>query len=253
MLYSTCCRSRCLSRMGRTIWRLWRSHGLSRARSIELRSRPARTCSASCASPSSSVSSSRASRTCPKRSKRHEYGILCVSDFNFNSTSFTFNTVTSKICAYRDSNSDLSLSSQALCRLVHFRPGHCLYNVCRALYLFVHCAHFIALSNPFHYNTNERRLNNWSVAQGQVYATLIGWNRRGGRTWAIRNYNEELVRGSERDGDGDGAPNNVALPSWHLLPRPRQDARNRYIEFGVIGLLFKVILYFYLKYGTFQC
>ena len=24
--------------------------------------------------------------------------------------------------------------------------------VCRAVYLFVHCAHFIALSNPFHYN-----------------------------------------------------------------------------------------------------
>ena len=24
--------------------------------------------------------------------------------------------------------------------------------VCRGVYLFVHCAHFIALSNPFHYN-----------------------------------------------------------------------------------------------------
>ena len=26
-----------------------------------------------------------------------------------------------------------------------------MFNVCRAVYLFVHCAHFIALSNPFHY------------------------------------------------------------------------------------------------------
>ena len=59
------------------------------------------------------------------------------------------NIVTSKNGAYWDSNSELFLSSQALCRLVHSRPGHI---VCRAVYLFVHCAHFIALSNPFHYN-----------------------------------------------------------------------------------------------------
>ena len=29
--------------------------------------------------------------------------------------------------------------------------------VCRAVYLFVHCAHFIALSNPFHYSISPQR------------------------------------------------------------------------------------------------
>ena len=41
-----------------------------------------------------------------------------------NKNNFYLTIVTSKNCAYRDSNSDLSLSSQALCRLVHSRPGH---------------------------------------------------------------------------------------------------------------------------------
>ena len=33
----------------------------------------------------------------------------------------------SKNGAYRDSNLELFISSQALCRLVHSRPGHLLY------------------------------------------------------------------------------------------------------------------------------
>ena len=42
--------------------------------------------------------------------------------------------------AYRDSNSELFLTSQALCRLVHSRPGHllyvvqCIYFALRSLY-----------------------------------------------------------------------------------------------------------------------
>ena len=43
-------------------------------------------------------------------------------------------TLTSKNCANRDSNSDLSLSIQALCRIVYFRPGHWLY-VVQCIYL----------------------------------------------------------------------------------------------------------------------
>ena len=35
--------------------------------------------------------------------------------------------LTSKNCAFRDSNSRLFFSSQALCRLVHSRPGHFLH------------------------------------------------------------------------------------------------------------------------------
>ena len=35
----------------------------------------------------------------------------------------------SKNCAFQDSNSELSLSSQAFCRLVNSRPGHSFYVV----------------------------------------------------------------------------------------------------------------------------
>ena len=50
----------------------------------------------------------------------------CDADFNFVPwirLPLGFCQCSNKNCAYRDSNSDLSLSRQALCRLVHFRPG----------------------------------------------------------------------------------------------------------------------------------
>ena len=61
----------------------------------------------------------------------------------------------SKNGAYRDSNSELFLSSQALCRLVHSRPGHLLYVVqcificaLRSLYSASQCQSITLLSSP---------------------------------------------------------------------------------------------------------
>ena len=51
--------------------------------------------------------------------------------------------------AYRDSNSELSLESGAL-PACPFPAGTLI--VCRAVYLFLHCAHFIALSMSFLYS-----------------------------------------------------------------------------------------------------
>lgn len=58
----------------------------------------------------------------------------------------------------------------------------------------------------------------------------IGWNRGGGRTRKVREHYEELVRRFERDGDGDGAPNNATFSVGHLLPRARKNARDWYIN-----------------------
>ena len=58
----------------------------------------------------------------------------------------------SKNCAYRDSNSDCLSRVRRSAGLSI--PGRDIYNS-RAVYLFVHCAHIIALSIPFHYFTGS--------------------------------------------------------------------------------------------------
>ena len=57
--------------------------------------------------------------------------------------------LTNKNCAYRDSNSDcLSRARRSADLSIPGRDTY--YKLCRAVYLFMHCAH-IALSIPFHY------------------------------------------------------------------------------------------------------
>ena len=48
-----------------------------------------------------------------------------------------------------------------------FPAGTLIVRVCRAVNLFVHCAHFIALSNPFHYNINKIFIGVPSRKRGQ--------------------------------------------------------------------------------------
>ena len=54
--------------------------------------------------------------------------------------------------------------------------------VCRAVYLFVHCAHFITLSNPFHYTCmylytcvlcNYLHLINWYIRRTVIASNLL--------------------------------------------------------------------------------
>ena len=67
----------------------------------------------------------------------------------------------------------ISLESGAL-PACPFPAGTLIVRVCRAVYLFVHCAHFIALSNPFHYISKDLHLSN--TIRIVTYCSILVFN-----------------------------------------------------------------------------